>query len=929
MKKCPDCKCECGDDAKFCEECGYKFPQTKQCPKCHAELKLTAKFCMECGYSFQGQQDGGGKPFLGDNNMVSGDVVGGNLDRRTYNGNVTTNNTSNVTTTNNVTNNTTSIVNNNIDESRKMVQCHICGDNMTIEKSYTCRSCGKYVCEKCRDAVTGLCRNCLEESAEGEARKLYTKAETLRITRKYAEAMELYGGILTLENLSRELKAKVNNAIGFVLSSCNSDNYKKINNLLRDNPNEECLAMCEQGIGRAKEAIEYYQKATELNPAEKNYKTNLLTETRNLDAFCELKETLEKKLSPEGRAEVEARSLRAQGDALLAARRFDEATELYRKILSLTSLSSDLKANVFNDLAVTLARKNQVLYDTLSKQLRDNPKKDHETSIQELIGRQQDIVEYYRKAITLTTDNKTFVGNLEAAEKNLNVYLDMGKRHLLSQMNQICARADSCCASRQYTEAVGMYMEILAKDNLPDAFAAEVNNKLGMALHNSNSVQPFQKQLQNFDENSYVLICQLVEREQKAIGYLKKAVEFKNNNYSFTHSLEGAVEVLNGMMKLKQAIESKLPASVILKIRAHGNTRQEEPEITENVEAATAYLAEIPSVELTEAIPDKSLYRLPGGRLECSCGCNEFKGTACLFSYVSPEGKVTGLTLLHNLSCGKCGRHVLFDDPIFEDGEKPRLLFAPDDKIEAVRSICEAFGNPEEDDYAWDISRGFVIDLDRKLLIGSLWLPAYLNAALRAKGAVFYTILEMPHVVFNISQGSFTPVDFGTLGKIATTNDYVAIVLQKYNAFNAEEKKDMCTADSDKPMLKKNGLGLVCVSRSAYSVDNDGAMKQESVSGNDQETIAAFEKYLHLDSEEEEEEMKVCPKCGAERLEGKKFCTKCGFKFPEDEIEVEDEEEDEDLEEDEEDEMECCPKCGAERKDGKKFCTKCGYRFPD
>ena len=97
MKKCPDCKCECGDDAKFCEECGYKFPQTKQCPKCHAELKLTAKFCMECGYSFQGQQDGGGKPFLGDNNMVSGDVVGGNLDRRTYNGNVTTNNTSTTT----------------------------------------------------------------------------------------------------------------------------------------------------------------------------------------------------------------------------------------------------------------------------------------------------------------------------------------------------------------------------------------------------------------------------------------------------------------------------------------------------------------------------------------------------------------------------------------------------------------------------------------------------------------------------------------------------------------------------------------------------------------------------------------------------------------------------------------------------------------
>ena len=99
MKKCPDCGNECNDDAKFCDDCGYAFPQSKECPQCHAELKLTARFCSECGYRFQAQAAEAKGSFMGDTNVISGDVAGGNLDRRQFYGNVTSNsNTSNVIT---------------------------------------------------------------------------------------------------------------------------------------------------------------------------------------------------------------------------------------------------------------------------------------------------------------------------------------------------------------------------------------------------------------------------------------------------------------------------------------------------------------------------------------------------------------------------------------------------------------------------------------------------------------------------------------------------------------------------------------------------------------------------------------------------------------------------------------------------------------
>lgn len=93
MSKCPNCGVEVEVGAKFCLECGTAIPQTKECPKCHAEWPMNAKFCQECGHNFNGNVSAGGtagSPFMGDKNVIAGDV---NSSVSMSNSNNTTNNT--------------------------------------------------------------------------------------------------------------------------------------------------------------------------------------------------------------------------------------------------------------------------------------------------------------------------------------------------------------------------------------------------------------------------------------------------------------------------------------------------------------------------------------------------------------------------------------------------------------------------------------------------------------------------------------------------------------------------------------------------------------------------------------------------------------------------------------------------------------------
>ena len=144
MSKCPQCGIEVEVGAKFCAECGTPIPQTKECPKCHTQLKPTAKFCAECGYSFAGLASTGGGASgvqMGSKNLISGDVVG-HQESFKVSGNAT--------------------IVKNIDESRQMVQCHVCGRNMTIDESFDCPICHEKTCFNCYGRAQGSCTKCHE-----------------------------------------------------------------------------------------------------------------------------------------------------------------------------------------------------------------------------------------------------------------------------------------------------------------------------------------------------------------------------------------------------------------------------------------------------------------------------------------------------------------------------------------------------------------------------------------------------------------------------------------------------------------------------------------------------------------------------------------------------------------------------------------------
>lgn len=145
MAKCPKCGAEVEQGMKFCLECGEKIPEVKECPECHRQWPLSAKFCAECGYSFLSAQGAGGGSFMGDKNVIAGDV------------------------TNSVTNNTTNTYINE-DETKKLVRCAVCERPIVITDALTCKECHQYVCSAHYDHATGMCTTCgAKKLSEAEA----------------------------------------------------------------------------------------------------------------------------------------------------------------------------------------------------------------------------------------------------------------------------------------------------------------------------------------------------------------------------------------------------------------------------------------------------------------------------------------------------------------------------------------------------------------------------------------------------------------------------------------------------------------------------------------------------------------------------------------------------------------------------------------
>ena len=243
MKKCPNGH-EMPDEALFCEECGYKFPQTKECSQCHAELKITAKFCMECGYSFIAKNNAGNGEgvSVGEKSVVAGDVVSGNQDNRKIFGNYTT----------------TTI--HNEDLTKQVVNCHVCNKPLPILGTATCFECKKYTCDAHLDKETGLCQACVQRHEEQYRSHLTALLEK--------DGFVSVAARQELERLQRELKIKDErkNAIEsevneWHLSKVIPRNQGEMSMLDRMAYDKAVKAFYEDG--NLEEAVEWFGKATD------------------------------------------------------------------------------------------------------------------------------------------------------------------------------------------------------------------------------------------------------------------------------------------------------------------------------------------------------------------------------------------------------------------------------------------------------------------------------------------------------------------------------------------------------------------------------------------------------------------------------------------------------------------------------------------
>ena len=127
-----------------------------QCPKCGAPRENGARFCEQCQFDFEGvpKKDQGVQ--MGDKNVIAGDVIS-HKESYTIAGNAT--------------------IIKNEDESKKMVQCAICGKNMPVAQSFECQGCHQIVCDVCFDKMAGMCKKCAGETV-GASEDAYRAAIT-------------------------------------------------------------------------------------------------------------------------------------------------------------------------------------------------------------------------------------------------------------------------------------------------------------------------------------------------------------------------------------------------------------------------------------------------------------------------------------------------------------------------------------------------------------------------------------------------------------------------------------------------------------------------------------------------------------------------------------------------------------------------------
>ncbi len=118
---------------------------TKYCPVCRKDIALEYNFCPSCGTKpavLSDPESGTGNLNVGDENVIAGDIIGQKHDYS-------------------ISGDATFI--RNVDETKKIRECHICGKQCVPTDGYICRKCGRFTCTEHYHKGYRCCLECAEE----------------------------------------------------------------------------------------------------------------------------------------------------------------------------------------------------------------------------------------------------------------------------------------------------------------------------------------------------------------------------------------------------------------------------------------------------------------------------------------------------------------------------------------------------------------------------------------------------------------------------------------------------------------------------------------------------------------------------------------------------------------------------------------------
>ena len=260
MSKCSKCGAPIEDGMKFCQECGeaisvasgVSFGDKNVIAGDVAGRIEQSDNGGAAKLSRGGSDDNHGGIAIGDKNVVAGDVIG-HLESYKISGDAT--------------------IVKNTDETKKMVQCHVCGRNMTIDESFDCPVCHEKTCCDCFSRERGACNACSsqdikEKEAEYEnaLKRVYASGRVGLSERRELIALQKRLGIAAARAIELE------NIVKSRLSSEMSDSLSTFERFSLDKAKMELFENC-----KPKEAVDLLAPIYKAHALDEDVLTTYLT----------------------------------------------------------------------------------------------------------------------------------------------------------------------------------------------------------------------------------------------------------------------------------------------------------------------------------------------------------------------------------------------------------------------------------------------------------------------------------------------------------------------------------------------------------------------------------------------------------------------------------------------------------------------------